>query len=228
MPRGVPDPIPVVSDPLVGEKPRYRGRLHQLALFVSIPAGLLLVFRAAHSDDARIVAAIYAASVTGLYATSATYNRLLGTTRLRSWMRWLDHSMIYVLIAGSYTPVCWVALPRRWSVPILATVWTLAIGGIVLKLTTLRRFRRVGGTLYMVMGWVSILVLPKLFESLRPAAAVLLLIGGLLYTFGAVVLWMRRPNPAVAFGYHEVWHTFVVAAGGCHFAMMWLALSAAA
>ena len=218
--------MPVVSDPLVGEKPRFRGRLHQIALVASVPAGLLLVFRAARSDDAR-AAAVYAFSVTGLYATSATYNRLLGTTRLRSWMRWLDHSMIYVLIAGSYTPVCWVALPRRWSVPILATVWTLAAGGIVLKLTALRRFRRVGGSLYLVMGWVSILVLPKLFEALRPAAAAFLMAGGLLYTVGAVILWVRRPNPAAAFGYHEVWHTFVVAAGGCHFAMMWLALSAA-
>lgn len=218
--------MPVTHNPLVGEKPRYRGRLHQIALIASIPAGVLLVLAAAHSVDARIAAAIYACSLTGLFATSSLYNRLLGTVRLRPWMRWLDHSMIYVLIAGSYTPVCWVALPRRWSIPLLAVVWTAALGGVLLKVTKLRRFRRLGGALYVTMGWVSVLVLPKLFESLQLWAAGLLITGGALYTVGAVTLWLRKPNPSPHFGYHEVWHSFVVVAGACHFAMTWLALNA--
>lgn len=218
--------MPVTHNPLVGEKPRYRGRLHQIALIASIPAGVLLVLAAAHSVDARIAAAIYACSLTGLFATSSLYNRLLGTVRLRPWMRWLDHSMIYVLIAGSYTPVCWVALPRRWSIPLLAVVWTAALGGVLLKVTKLRRLRRLGGALYVTMGWVSVLVLPKLFESLQLWAAGLLITGGALYTVGAVTLWLRKPNPSPHFGYHEVWHSFVVVAGACHFAMTWLALNA--
>ena len=219
--------MPVTHNPLVGEKPRYRGRLHQIALIASIPAGVLLVLAAAHSVDARIAAAIYACSLTGLFATSSLYNRLLGTVRLRPWMRWLDHSMIYVLIAGSYTPVCWVALPRKWSIPLLAVVWAAALGGVLLKVTKLRRLRRLGGALYVTMGWVSVLVLPKLFESLQPWAAGLLIAGGALYTVGAVTLWLRKPNPSPHFGYHEVWHSFVVVAGACHFAMTWLALTGA-
>jgi hemolysin III len=218
--------MPVTHDPLIGAKPRYRGRLHQLALVASVPAGVLLVL-AAHSPGARIAAAIYACSLTGLFATSSLYNRLLGTIRLRPWMRWLDHSMIYILIAGSYTPVCWVALPRDWSIPLLSVVWTAALGGVLLKVTRLRRMRRVGGALYVTMGWVSLIVLPKLIESLHPAAALLLLAGGALYMIGAVTLWLRKPNPSPHFGYHEVWHAFVVVAGACHFAMTWMALSSA-
>jgi hemolysin III len=205
-------------------KPRHRGRLHQIAFFLSIPAGLALVGFAAPSTPTRIAAAIYAGSVTALYATSALYNRLLGTPKLRSWMRWLDHAMIYVLIAGSYTPVTWQKLPRSWSIPLLSAVWFAALTGIVLKLSSLKRFRRIGGGLYFVMGWVSVLVLPQLLHKLTGPEKTLLLLGGALYMIGAILLRLQRPNPSLSFGYHEVWHTFVFLAGTCHFAMNWLAV----
>jgi hemolysin III len=220
----VPPPMPVTDAPLVGVKPRHRGRLHQLAFFVSIPFSIALVAIAARGGASRLTALIYASSLTGLFASSATYNRLLGTPRLRSWMRWVDHAMIYVLIAGTYTPVCWVALPRRLSVPTLAVIWSAALAGVVMKLTRLKRFRRVGGVLYLAMGWASLAVLPELARRLSVSAIVLLAAGGALYCIGALILWLRRPNPTPDFGYHEVWHAFVVAAGGCHFAMVWLTL----
>lgn len=220
----VPPPLPVTGDPLDGERPRHRGRLHQVAFFLSIPAGVALILMAGHSFQTRLAGAIYALSVTALYATSALYNRSLGTTRLRSWMRWLDHAMIYVLIAGSYTPVSWEKLPRNWSIPLLSTVWFAAITGIFLKLTSFKRFRRVGGGLYFVMGWISVLVLPQLLRHMTGTEKTLLVVGGVLYMVGAVLLRLQRPNPSIGFGYHEVWHTFVFLAGACHFAMNWLAL----
>jgi hemolysin III len=220
----VPPPLPVTASPLAGDKPRHRGRLHQFAFFLSLPAGVLLIALGGHSTQSRVVAAVYALSVTALYFTSALYNRLLGTPRLRSWMRWLDHAMIYVLIAGSYTPISWAKLPHRWSVPLLTVVWIAAVTGITLKLTPLKRFRRVGGALYFMMAWVSLLVLPQLLRHLTGTEKTLLVLGGVLYMVGAILLRLQRPNPTSAFGYHEVWHTFVFVAGACHFAMNWLAL----
>lgn len=180
---------------------------------------------APQSQSARIAAIIYCLSVSGLFASSALYNILLGTDRLRSWMRWLDHCMIYVLIAGSYTPVSWLLLPRSVSKPLLASVWTAALVGIVLKLTSLRRFRRVAGTLYVVMGWTCLLVLPRLLAEMTGTHEGLLIAGGAFFMVGAILLWIQRPNPTPDFGYHEVWHAFVVAGAACHFVMTWLILS---
>ncbi len=223
----VPKPIPVVDDPMAYEayKPRYRGRLHQVAFFVSIPAALALVLGAG-SGGARVACAIYGLSVVGLFFTSSLYNRLSGTAGIRSWMRWLDHSMIYVLIAGSYTPVCWLALPRNWSVPVLTVVWGGALAGVALKMTRLRRFRRVGGVLYLAIGWFALIALPKLIPALTNSGTFFLLAGAIAYMVGAVLLWLRRPNPTLDFGYHEVWHGFVVIGAGCHFVMTWLTVNA--
>jgi hemolysin III len=216
--------IPVTSNPLIGKKPRHRGKLHRIALFVSIPAGIAMCAIAPQNWSARIAAIIYCLSVSGLFASSALYNILLGTDRLRSWMRWLDHCMIYVLIAGSYTPVSWLLLPKSVSKPLLAGVWLAAVVGIVLKLTSLRKFRRVAGTLYVVMGWACLLVLPKLFDAMTNTHASLLIVGGAFFMVGAIFLWIQRPNPTPDFGYHEVWHAFVVAGTACHFLMTWLVL----
>jgi hemolysin III len=224
--RLVPPPLPITGDPLQQSKPAHRGRLHQVAFFLSIPAGIAMVLLAANTNAERIVAAIYAFSVAGLYFTSGLYNRLLGTPRLKSWMRWLDHSMIYVLIAGSYTPVSWMVLDRKWSVPLLTVIWLAALGGIAIKMTRLRRFRRVGGGLYFAMGWAAIAVLPQLLGGLPRLGAVALAVGGACYMFGSLILRVQRPNPTPDFGYHEVWHTFVFAAGICHFVMNWVALTA--
>jgi hemolysin III len=223
--RLVPPPLPITGDPLQQRKPAHRGRLHQIAFFLSVPAGLAMILRAANTNPERIVAAIYALSVSGLYFTSGLYNRLLGTPKLKPWMRWLDHSMIYVLIAGSYTPVTWMILKRQWSVPLLSVIWLAALGGIGIKMTSLRRFRRLGGGLYFAMGWAAIAVLPQLLGGLPKVGAIALALGGACYMLGSLILRMQRPNPTPDFGYHEVWHLFVCAAGVCHFVMNWVALT---
>jgi hemolysin III len=206
-------------------RPRFRGVLHQWAFVLSIPAGLALVAMA-RGGTARIGAAVYALSLTGLYGTSAAYHRLARSERARLWLRRLDHSMIYVLIAGTATPLGLLVLDGPWRVAGLALMWAGAVAGVVLKMTPLA-WCRFGSALYIILGWMGLLALPKLLTTLSPANLVLLVTGGVLYTVGAVVLLRRRPDPAPSvFGYHEVWHAFTVAAGACHFAFVWLLATA--
>jgi hemolysin III len=205
--------------------PHWRGRSHQIALAVSIPAGVLLV-RHAHSATGKIACAIYVATVIGLFATSAMYNRLLGTQRLRLWMKWVDHAMIYALIAGSYTPTCLVTLPRSIGVPLLITVWSAALIGILTKFVLKHRFRIGGGILYSVIGCSVLVALPQLFANAPAWASILYFGGGLAYGYGGILLYRRRPDPRPdLFGYHEVWHLFVVAGAGAHFVANWLSVS---
>ena len=208
--------------------PRLRGRLHQVAFFASIPAGIALVV-AARSWPARAGVLVYALSLTAMFGTSAALHRLRWSPRARLRMDRLDRTMIYVLIAGSYTPVCLLALRPGWRVALLALVWTGAAVGIALVL----RWNRRRGTgvvrmvLYLGLGWMSVLVLPELARTLGRGQLALAVLGGVLYTVGAVVLIRRRPDPSPrVFGYHEVWHAFTVAAGACHYALIWLLATA--
>lgn len=205
---------------------RWRGRVHQLGFAVALPAGVALVLSAS-SAKAAIAAAVYSLGLIGSYGASALYNRCLSTPRLRPWMRWLDHSMIYVLIAGSYTPLCVLVAPRPWGALALGLIWIAAIAGVIVKSTALRRVHRLGMAWYLLMGWAAVLILPFLLPRMSPAASWLLASGGVLYTAGALVVYLQWPNPSDEFfGYHEVWHTFVAAASVCHFAMQWLVVSA--
>jgi hemolysin III len=200
--------------------PRLRGHLHTWAAAIAVPAGALLIVTADRSS-ARVGAAIYAASLLALFATSASYHRLARSTRARRLMRRLDHSMIFVLIAGTYTPVCLLALPRRWGIPILSVVWTGALVGVVLKTAAFDRYRRLQYALYPVLGWTAIAARPVLFRQLTRTQFAFLLAGGVIYTVGIPVLLRRRPNPWPAtFGYHELWHAFTVAAAACHFVVV--------
>ncbi|HXY72744.1 MAG TPA: hemolysin III family protein [Actinomycetota bacterium] len=197
--------------------PTWRGRLHQIAFFVAIPAGIALV-AVARGTSARVAAAVYATSLVGLYGTSATYHRLARSPRARLWMKRLDHSMIFVLIAGTVTPVAVLVVGPPWSIVLLAVVWGGAALGIALKMFVIDGFRVLTGTLYIVLGWVAVLTLPQLVRGLSVASLVLVVAGGILYTVGAVVLLRRRPDPAPrTFGYHEVWHSMVVAGSACHY-----------
>ncbi|HEU4396527.1 MAG TPA: hemolysin III family protein [Actinomycetota bacterium] len=208
--------------------PRLRGRLHQVAFLVSIPAGIALVV-AARSWSARAGVLVYALSLTAMFGTSAALHRLRWSPRARLRMDRLDRTMIYVLIAGSYTPVCLLALRPGWRVALLALVWTGAAAGVVLVLLRTRR-RGVGVArmvLYLGLGWISLLALPELARTLGPGRLALAVLGGVLYTVGAIVLIRRRPDPSPrVFGYHEVWHACTVAAGACHFALIWLLATA--
>lgn len=216
---GLEDAAPL-SDPY-GPRPTWRGWLHFVAFLVVLPAGLYLL-AAADSVGARVAVAVYWASLAGLFATSSSYHRLARSHRSVLWFRRADHSMIYVLIAGTYTPICLIALPRIWGIPMLVVAWVTALAGVILKMVKLGTDgRSVGSWLYIVLGWGAVLTLPALVTSLDPVQLVLLGAGGVLYTVGAVVLGRKRPDPAPRhFGYHEVWHSFTIAAGGCHFALV--------
>jgi hemolysin III len=207
-------------------KPLLRGRLHQIAFFVSIPAGITLV-ALARGVEARVGAAVFAASLSGLYCVSAAYHRGRWSAPRLRLMKRLDHSMIFVLIAGSYTPITLLALRPAWGVTLLALAWTGAVVGVVVTVLCLDRWPQVGFIMYLVLGWLAIVAAPQLARALTGVELALLLIGGLLYTVGAVVLAGKRPDPRPAvFGYHEVWHTFVVSASASHFALVLLLVRA--
>jgi hemolysin III len=208
-------------------KPKLRGRLHQVAFIVSIPAGVALVLAAWATPAARLATTVYALSLAGLYGTSAAFHLGHWSAAARRRMDQADHAMIYVLIAGSYTPFALLALDRTWGVTILGVVWAVALGGVAVVILR-HRIRIVGITLYLTLGWLGIVTLPWLAGRLGVAKLTLLLAGGVLYTVGAVVLGRQRPDPRpLVFGYHEVWHAFTVAAGMCHYVLIWLLVTAA-
>src|SRR4029453_1009257 len=198
--------------------------LAPLAFLASSPAGGALLL-AAGSGRARLAALVYVLSLAAMFGTSAALHRRRWSAR--AWLRMdrLAPAVIYVLIAGSYTPVILLALRPGWRVAYLALVWTVAAAGIVLVL--LRTANPVVGLtrmiLYLGLGWISVLLLPELVGTLGLGKVALAMVGGLFYTAGVVVLIRQRPDPVPhVFGYHEVWHAFTVAAGACHFAFIWL------
>lgn len=204
-----------------GVRPSWRGWLHAVAFLVVLPAGLYLL-SAAETTAARIAVAVYWASLAGLFGTSASYHRLARSARAVLWFRRADHSMIFCLIAGTYTPLCLVALPAVWGVPMLVVAWVTALAGIIMKTVRVGTTNGSSGSwLYMVLGWGAIVTLPALVDNLNAGQLALMGAGGLLYTVGAVVLGKRRPDPVPhRFGYHEVWHAMTVAAGACHFVLI--------
>jgi hemolysin III len=207
---------------LAPSKPRFRGRIHQVAFFVSLPAGVVLILLA-NGPAAIAVASVYAVSLTAVFGSSAVYHRGHWTERARRWLKRLDHSMIYVLIAASYTPVAALVLGGTWEAVLLSLIWAGAVVGVTMKMARPDGLSIVSAALYMVLGWLAILALPQLAREMTTAELVLLLAGGLLYTAGAIVFATRRPDPSpTTFGYHEVWHSFMVAAAACHYAMILL------
>jgi hemolysin III len=204
------------SDPLhLPIRPRLRGRLHQLAFLASL-AGLAVLVHVADSTLALVAAWIYGCATAALYLVSFSYHVLARSPRARRIMQRADHSMIFVLIAGSFTPVVLLALHGPWRWALLGAVWAIAAGGIVLKCLALERFPRLGGGLYIALGWVGVIAAPALLR--RPLVGLLFFLGGVLYTVGAALFASNRPRLSPRwFGYHEAWHTFVVAAGALMF-----------
>lgn len=199
------------AEVLVPPKPVLRGRLHQVAFVLSI-IGLAVLVEAADTPRARVVAWVYGLASALLYLTSSSYHVFARSPKARRIMQRADHSMIFVLIAGTFTPIAVLAVPHPWKWVALAVVWAGAIGGIVLKLVALDRLPRLGGAMYIVVGWAGIVILPALWS--RPGTLALIAIGGVLYTLGAILFAMHRPVLSPRwFGYHEVWHAFGIAAG---------------
>jgi hemolysin III len=177
---------------------------------------LLVVF--ATGAAARTSAAIYAGALLVAFGTSAAYHRLAHSYRARRIMQRLDHTTIYLLIAGTYAPICLVALPPNWGIPLLATVGGIGLLGMAIKLVGIRRLQWLGYVLYPVMGWAAVAAAPVLATHLSPVQLVLIVSGGIAYTVGFPILLLRRPDPwPRVFGYHEIWHGFTVLAAVLHF-----------
>ncbi len=204
-------------DVLVAPKPRWRGVLHSWAFLATIPAGLFLILLADRTS-ARVAVAVYVGALLAVFGTSAAYHRLAKSYRTRAIMQRLDHSMIYLLITGSYAPICLVALPRAWGIPLLAVVGGLGLVGIVIKLAAINRLMWLGYALYPIMGWCALAAAPVLGTHLTTTQLALVVAGGVTYSIGFPILLLRRPDPwPRSFGYHEVWHGFTVVAAAFHF-----------
>jgi hemolysin III len=206
------------ADAIALVKPKLRGVSHEWAFFVSLGLGAALILLA-KTPKATLAVAIYAISLSALFGTSALYHRVNWTRPdVRLWMRRLDHSMIFFLIAGTYTPFALLVLHGALASAILIVVWIGAIAGAVVEMIWIDHPKWVAALIYMSLGWVAAVAFPELWSSIGVGGAMLVAAGGLLYTAGAVVYATQRPdpNPAV-FGYHEVFHLFVIAAAVAHF-----------
>ena len=208
-----PDP------PSSRSKPLLRGVSHQVAAFLAAPAAAALVMGAG-GGSAKAAALTYGASLVTLFAVSATYHRPTWTPRARRVLWRVDHSAIFLLIAGTYTPFC-LLLPAQTGGWLLALVWGGAVAGVLQSVLWVRAPKPLVAAVYVLLGWVVVPVLPSLRAVLGPGAIVLLATGGAAYTLGAVVYATRRPDPFPrVFGYHEVFHALVVAAAACHYAVV--------
>jgi len=201
-------------------RPRLRGVSHQYAFFVSIACGAGLIL-AASGGRARIAASIYAVAVSALLGTSALYHRVTWRPQARRWMRRLDHSMIFVLIAGTYTPVALLALKGSLATTILIVLWAGALGGAVFKLVWIDAPKWLLALVYVLLGLVTGAVFGELPAAIGWLGVAGLMTGGLLYVIGAVIYASGRPNPwPRVFGYHEIFHALVIAAAGLHYAVI--------
>jgi hemolysin III len=211
-------------------KPRMRGWLHTYAFFVAIAAGIVLVSLAAtvgsrSGTKAAVACAIYSLTVCGLFGTSALYHRRVWSPRGYQIMRRMDHSMIFVFIAGTYTPMSVLTLSHTKAVVILSVVWGGALLGVGTKVISPNAPRWVSAPLYIALGWVAVAVLPDIYRHGGAAAFVLLMAGGVAYTTGAVFYALRRPNPwPTVFGHHEFFHACTLVAALCHQLAIYFAL----
>jgi len=207
----------VPSEPV---KPRLRGVSHEYAFFISLACGVALIL-AASDGKARLAATIYAVAVSALLGTSALYHRVTWRPPARRWMRRLDHSMIFVLIAGTYTPVALLALKGSLASTILIVLWAGALGGVVFKLLWIDAPKWLFAAVYVALGLVSAAILGQLPAEIGWLGAAGLVTGGLLYVVGAIVYASGRPNPwPKVFGYHEVFHALVLAAAALQYAVI--------
>jgi hemolysin III len=204
-------------------RPSWRGRTHLVAAVVAIPAFVVMIW-VANGAAARTGAVIYAAGVFAMFAVSTTFHRFVHTLRARTLWQRADHATIFAAIAGTGTPLCLLAMPRSWGIPLLCVLWAGGIGGALLKSLAFewRHAEKVGGLMYLGLGWSGLVALPFLWRQSGALISVGVLLGGALYTVGAVGFAIERPRlrPTV-FGYHEVWHLYTIAAATVHFAAIW-------
>ena len=198
-------------------RPLLRGVLHQAGFAVSLVVGTLLIV-GADGASRRAAAAVFASSVAVCFGASALYHRVTWTPDLRRWMRRIDHAGIYLLIAGTYTPVCLLVLDGAWRIVVLAIVYAGAAAAVALKFAWVDAPKWLAAVLGIALGWAGVAILPQLATRLNPAAVALLGVGGLAYTAGAIIYARRQPDPIpTVFGYHELFHALTIVAVACQY-----------
>jgi hemolysin III len=194
-----------------------RGVFHEWAFFASLGAAALLVVLARGPREV-VASSIYVAALAVMFGASALYHRVTWSPNVRSWLRRVDHSTIFVFIAGSYTPFALLVIGGWLSWTVLGVVWAGALAGVLLSVAWIDSPKWLHATVYLALGWVGLVVAPDLFSRAGIAAATLVLIGGVLYTTGAIAYAAKRPDPWPRhFGYHEIFHVLVVAAAATQF-----------
>ena len=199
---------------------------HFIGMLMAIFAAIPLLLKAAREPSKVYIIAItvYAASLILLYAASTTYHTFDKSKKVNTILKKIDHMMISVLIAGSYTPICLLVLGGRTGIILLAIVWSFAIAGILIKAFWVYCPKWVSSVLYIGMGWTCVLAFTQLLNSLNPAAFGWLLAGGIIYTVGGVIYALKLPifnSKHKYFGSHEIFHLFVMAGSACHFVVMY-------
>jgi hemolysin III len=218
----------LLADTITGllDKPRARGWIHLVVAALAVVAGTALVAVAALTVSSRAgwATLVYAAAIIAMFSVSAIYHRVeWNSPSTEKWMMRLDHSLIFVFIAGSYTPFALLAMPRHVGTEVLIVVWTGAAAGVALKMLWPSAPRWIGVPLYLLLGWTAIWFAEILREGAGLLVVVLLVAGGVLYNVGALFYGFRWPNPwPRTFGYHEFFHAFTAAAAICHYAAVWV------
>jgi hemolysin III len=210
-------------------KPRMRGRLHQFAFFVALVCGAVLCSIAATRPGIApfVACLVYSLTVLGLFGISALYHRRVWSERGYQIMRRMDHSMIFLFIAGTYTPFCVLLLPRGQAILTMSLIWGGALGGVALKTIWPHLPRWVSAPLYLALGWGAVAIMPQVLQNGGVTALVLLCAGGVAYSVGAVFYALRRPNPwPTVFGHHEFFHACTLIAAICHHIAIYFALYA--
>jgi hemolysin III len=207
-------------------RPRMRGWLHLFAFFTAIVAGAVLVpLAAVLGARAGFSVALYCLTICGLFGISALYHRRRWSPRAWKIMKRLDHSMIFLFIAGTYTPFCLLSVAQPTGAWVLTGVWAGALAGIALKMAWPTAPRWVGVPIYIGLGWVAVFLLSDILRIGGVTVLVLLAAGGLLYTVGGIAYAARRPNPVPGvFGYHEVFHAMTIVAALCHHIAVYFAM----
>lgn len=204
----------VLRDPVSG--------LTHLGAAVAAVIGLIALLIMGWGDPTKEISLlIYGVSLIMMFAASAAYHMVDLGPDVSAWLRKIDHSAIYILIAGTYTPICVHFFSGFWSWGPLVIIWIMALAGVIVKLFVIREPRWVRAGAYLVMGWLSILGIPEILRTMPVGAIALLVLGGVLFTLGAVIYVMKKPDPwPGVFGFHEIWHIFIIFACLAHYILI--------
>jgi hemolysin III len=205
--------VAVVSD----VRPRFRGVSHRIAFFLALPLAVVLAFEV-DTAAGRVAAIAFGTSAAAMFGASALYHGVNWPDEKRRWLRRLDHAGIYGLIAGTYTAVGLLVLEGSWRTVVLGIVWVGAAAGIAIKFLWVDGPKWLSAAIGIALGWVAVAAFPQIVAGVGVAGSVLVVVGGIAYTAGALVYALRRPDPIPAvFGYHEVFHALVIVAVACQY-----------